>query len=227
MTISRTRPLIAVGVAVVLGVLAYLAVTVGLRSLASSAAASEAQAAAADGPGSIPDHVYNAEETVPTTSRYGPLGPVSMVFAGTDVLTGLSGELEHPWIAISGHTGEYRAIDAPHLPSAAPGAVSLSPDGSHLAWGWEGGVVVYDAVTDESRELVADLGARPATGNFSPDGERLLVRDGALHVVDLSSGEIVATLDGIEEAARRQAVWTPDGRAVTYVDGGRLVSQDW
>jgi len=228
MTVTKARTLIVIGMAILLGALSYLAVTVGVRSLAASAAESQAQEAARDGPGSLPAFVYNAEETVATTSGYGPPGPVSMVFAGTEVHTGLSGELEHPWIAISGHTGAYRALDAPHLPAAAEdGAVSVSPDGSAMAWGWAGGVVVYDAVTDQDRELSAALGPRPATGEFSPDGKRLLVWDETLRVIDIASGEVVATLAGVGQSAARHAVWTPDGKALTYVARRRLVTADW
>jgi DNA-binding beta-propeller fold protein YncE len=227
MTIARARLLVAVGVALGLGVMLYLAATIGVRYVVASSAESDARAAAADGPGSIPAFVYHASETVPLTSGYGPPGPVAMVFAGTEVVTGLSGELRHPWIVVASHTGGYRALDTPHLPPATPGAVSLSPDGSQLAWGWEGGVVVYDAVTNHFRELGADLGPRPATGDFSPDGRHLLVRDPTLRVLDLASGDVIATLEGIGEAAARQVVWTPDGGAVTYVANGRLVTQDW
>lgn len=218
---SRVKVVIAVIVAAVLGVASYLASTVGMRALHS------AEATSATAPRAVPETVYNAPETVPTTADYGPVGPVSMVFAGTDVRTGLSGELENPWIAISSQTGQYRALSAPHRPEPAPDAVALAADGTALAWGYGDGVVVYDPVADEAREVTGVVGADPMVGPFSPDGRHLVVFDGSLRVLEVESGQVVATLSGVGETAARQAVWTPDGAALSYVAAGQLVTHAW
>jgi hypothetical protein len=213
--------LVAAGLAVILCLVVYLAATLGLRTLATNAAETDANG---EGELSVPSVVYDAPDTVPVTSSSGPAGPVSVVFAGSEVRDGLTGTLEDPWIAISARSGSYRAIDAPHRPAPGPDAVSVSPDGRTLAWAWEGGVVVYDSVTDESRELA---GRRPLVGRFSPDGDRLLVYDGGLRVVEVASGDTLATVDRLGEPSARQAVWTPDGATLTWVADGRLVSYDW
>ncbi|MGH3478722.1 MAG: hypothetical protein ACRDQD_18030, partial [Nocardioidaceae bacterium] len=188
MPVSRSKLVIAAVLAVLLGLATYLGSTVGVRALRSSEVSSTTE------PGSVPEFVYNAPDTVPTTAAYGPVGPVSVVFAGTDVRTGLSGEQDNPWIAISSQTGEYRALSAPHLPEPAADAVSVSQDGRVLAWGYDHGVVIYDPVEDEARELDGSVGASPLVGSFSPDGSHLAVFDGALRVIEVASGEEVATL---------------------------------
>jgi WD40 repeat protein len=220
MPASRARLLITVALAVLLGVATYLASTAGLRSLASS------PASAATVPAKVPEFVYNPPETVPTTADYGPVGPVSLVFAGTKVRTGLIGEQDNPWIAVSSQNGAYRAVSAPHRPDPRPGAVTVSPDGTAMAWGYAGGVVLYDAVHDTSREL-GGVAVDPVMGRFSPDGRHLAVYDGALRILEVGSGQVVATLSGVSERAAHQAVWTPDGAALTYLDGGTVVTQEW
>lgn len=221
MLVLRSKPLLAFVVATLVGVLSYLALTAGMRAVRSSAVDT------ATAPGTVPEFVYNAPQTVPTTADYGPVGRVSMVFAGTDVLTGLSGQLDNPWIAISSQTGDYRALSAPHLPEPASGAVAVSPDGATLAWGFGEGVVLYDPVEDEAREVVEGVGGDPLVGPFSPDGRLLAVYDGSLRVLEVESGEVAATLSGVDEEAARQAVWTPDGAALSYVATGRLVTHAW
>lgn len=221
MPISRPKLIVAIVLAALLGVGIYLTATIGMRELRTSAVDTTPAG------GSVPEFIYNAPDTVPTTAEYGPVGPVSAVFAGTDVITGLSGELENPWIAISSQTGDYRALSAPHRPEPDPAAVSVSADGTALAWGAGSGVVVYDPVEDETRELTEGVGADPIVGPFSPDGRHLVAFDGSLQVLDVESGEVVATLSGVGEKSARQAVWTPDGAALTYVADGRLVTRAW
>ena len=97
-TVSRSRVIVAVMVATLLGVTTYLAATVGMRGLRSSEEMPTPTAA-----GNVPEFVYSPPETVPTTADYGPVGPVSVVFAGSKVRTGLSGEMDNPWIAVSAH----------------------------------------------------------------------------------------------------------------------------
>ena len=217
--LTYLRPALAVVLAAALGLATYVAFTAGMRALLSGDDAGAV--------GTMPRSVYNAPPSVPTTAEYGPVGAVSLVFAGTEVQVGLTGGLENPWIAVSSRSGAYRALSAPDLPDAAPGAISVSPDGTALAWGFAEGVVVYDTTDDSHRRIGANLGADPVVGPFSPDGARLLVYDGEAHVVDVRTGDVLATLGGLDARAARQAVWTPDGRAVSFVDAGRLVVDPW
>ncbi len=221
MPASRVKVVVAVVVAALLGVVGYLASTVGVRAVQSS------QVSSTTAPGRLPEVVWNAPETVPTTADSGPVGPVSMVFAGTDVLTGLSGELVNPWIAISSQTGQYRALSAPHRPEPASDAVALSADGTALAWGFDDGVVIYDPVEDKAREVGGGVSGDPDVGPFSPDGRHLAFFDGSLRVIEVASGRVVATLSGVSETAARQAVWTSDGAALSYVVAGRFITHIW
>jgi hypothetical protein len=207
---------------VVITVATYAGATVGLRELRDVSARSGPEPATV----SLPELVYNASETVPTTAAYGPAGPVSMVFPGSAVQVGLTGELDRPWIAVSGVDGDYRALSAPHRPPRQPGAVSVAADGGMLAWGHRSGVVLYDTVSGEVRE-VTGLGGQVEVGRFSPDGGLLLVHDGRLRVLETATGEVKATLDGVPGRELRQAVWTPQGDAVTFVAGEQLVRYDW
>lgn len=177
--------------------------------------------------GSLPEFVYTPPDTVRTTADYGPVGPVSVVFAAEKVLDGLFGEMENPWVAVSSTSGDYRALSAPHLPDPVPGAVSVSPGGDALAWGFEGGVVLYDPLTDEAREVRDGVGGNPTVGRFSPDGTLLLVHDSRTRVVEVGTGEVVGTAVGVDEREARQAVWTPDGEALTFVEDGDLVRHSW
>jgi hypothetical protein len=145
-----------------------------------------------------------------------------MVYAGTKVEIGLTGEVEHPWLAVAGRTGTYRAISAPDLPGAQPGAVALDPEGNRMAWATDDAVVVYDARTDRSRTVPVEGVSR--VGTFSPDGSLLTVHTGALGVLDLESGDLVAEAEAADPAVVRHAAWRADGTAVDYVSGSDLVT---
>jgi hypothetical protein len=217
---SRLKLVVAVLVAALLGTALYLVLTEGVAALRWSEPDET-------GPGEVPDFVYAPRDTVPTTDDYGPVGPVALVLAVPSVREGLTGRMENPWVAVSSQDGRYRALSAPHRPEPVDDAVAVSADGRSLAWGFEDGVVLLDPVSDEARELVEGIPGDPAVGEFSPDGSLFTVYAGELQVVEAGSGEVVATLDGIDERAARQAVWTTDGAALTYVEDGRLVTHDW
>ena len=214
---SRLRSLTtALGVTVLVVALAYLASTWGLSALSRSSPPSDTGAAA------LPSAVENAPPSLGTTEQYGPLGEVSMVYAGTDVEAGLLSEVEHPWLAVGARSGDYRAISAPGLPSAQPGAVALSQAGDRLAWATGGGVMVYDPETDTARTVPLDGASR--VGSFSPDGSLLTVHAGGLAVLDLASGDVVAEAAGTASEVVRRAAWRADGSAVDYAQGQDLVT---
>jgi hypothetical protein len=217
----RSRLVAAALVGLLFGAGAFWLATAGMRALNASEAVTDSTEGA-----SVPAFVYAPPETVPTTEEYGPVGPVSVVFAVPHVQTGLTGELKNPWVAVSSVTGEYRALIAPHRPAPRKDAVSVAPDGLLLAWGYQRGVVFYDPVRDTVGEA-RGIGEDPEVGPFSPDSRYLLLRNGTPRVLDVESGEIVATLDGLDDAAAHQAVWTPDSTALTYVQDGRLVTLAW
>lgn len=213
----RSGLLRAVVAALVLALVAYVASTVLFDAWVRS------QEVSTSGRAQLPSVLYNAPESVATTERRGPVGPVAAVFAGTRVLDGLVGEVEHPWLAVSSRTGDYRAISGPDLPAATPAGVAVSPDGDLLAWAGDDTVVVHDTHTGENRVLEAP--GVTAVGAFAPDGERLLVHAGELRVIDVTADAQVASLGDVPARAVPQAVWNPDGTAVSLVDG-RLVEID-
>ena len=214
---DRIRSLVtALGVTVLVVVLAYLASTWGLAALGGSSAPRESGASV------LPATVENAPRSVGTTEQHGPLGAVSMVYAGTEVEAGLLGEVENPWVAVGAQSGEYRAISAPDLPSAQPGAVALSHGGDRLAWATGDGVELYDPATDRVRQVPLDGASR--VGTFSPDGSLLAVHADGLALLDLASGDVVAEAEGTDPDAVRRAAWRADGSAVDYVQGTDLVT---
>jgi hypothetical protein len=222
MAASRSRPaVVAVLGAALLGVAVYVLATVGFRTVMAS------EVSAATLPGSVPDFVHNPPDTVPTTEAYGPVGPVSLVFAGEGVRTGLTGTMENPWIAVSSQNGQYRALSAPHRPAPSHDVVAVSADGRLIAWGHADGLLLYDPVEDTSREAAPGLRADPLVVDFSPNGRHLAAYDGSVRIIEVRTGEILATLTGVDDKAARQAVWTPDGSALTYVRDGRLVVHAW
>lgn len=214
--IERRGLVPAIVVAIMGTVLLYLGSTYGVAAWHASRTSVES------GVGTLPSLIKNSPDTVPTTSEYGPVGSVSVVFAGTDVRQGLLGRVDDPWIAMSAQSGEYRALIAPDLPAPAPGAVVSSPDGTRLAWVGGSGVIVYDTVTAESEELPVPQAS--AVGAFSPDGSQLLAYavEGMV-VVDAATGESLATVDAPADAPAR-AAWRPDGSAVDVVLGSELTT---
>ena len=216
----------ALVVAVVVTVLLYLAATVGLAAWHTSRATPQ------PGPGYLPTVVENAPPSVPTTDEYGPVGGVALVFAGTEVRDGLRGTLDHPWIAVSAHTGDYRAIVAPDLPAAGSNVMTTNHDGNLLAWATGDGVVVYDTVTGESRALPLESVDR--VGDFSPDSNLLLVHGGELGLLDVATGDLVASTEA-DDSALARAAWRADSSAVDFavdaelttlgVDGGDVTIQ--
>lgn len=213
----QRRGLVPALIVAVVGTIAlYYASTAGFAAWTESR-----RSAPSDGVGYLPTVVENAPATVPTTDVYGPPGTVSVVYAGTEVDAGLTGTLDEPWIAISSQTGDYRALDVPHLPDPSGDPIAVSPDGGRLAWVGDGTLTLYDTVTGDVSE--PDLRGVDTVGQFSPDGDRLLVHADGLKVLDVASGDVVA-----ERAADADAVagaaWRPSGRFFDFVDGTTLMT---
>lgn len=217
-TIVRVAAPLLLGAVVGLGV--FLALTLGAQRLSGTGNFP-------DEPGHLPTFVHDPPRTVQKTDDYGPPGPVSVVFADDEVESGMTGTLPRPWIAVSSLTGDYRALVAPHLPAPDPDAMAVAPDGRVLAWAHREGLVLYDTVGGSSDDVPLDLGTPPTVGRFSPDGRLLTAYGGgALHVVDVEAGTVVGELPLADRSAA-QAVWTPDGTALTYVARGRLLTHPW
>ena len=197
-------------------ILLYVVATFGFAAWSQSRTPGES------GVGTLPVTVENAPPSVGTTGQYGPLGTVSMVFAGTRVEDGLLGDVEQPWLAVAAHDGDYRALNAPDLPSAQAGAVAISPEGDRLAWATGEGVVVYDTEADESRTLPLEGASR--VGAFSPDASMLSLHADGLSLLDLASGEVVAEAGGTDPGLVRNSAWRADSSAVDYVAGADLVT---
>lgn len=206
----------ALGVTAAAVALMYLAATWGIATWTQTRTPSDA------GVGALPMAVEDPPPSVGTTQQYGPLGTVSMVFAGTDVEQGLVDDVQRPWVAVAARTGDYRAVIAPQLPAAEAGAVAVSDTGDRLAWATGDGVRVYDVETGTSRAVPLDGASR--VGTFSPDGSMLTVHADGLVVLDVGTGDALAEQPGAGPAVVRRAAWRADGRAVDYVDGGDLVS---
>ena len=204
-------------VAVVFTALLYLAATAGLAAWNSSRSAPQS------GVGALPTVVENAPPSVPTTDEYGPPGAVSLVFAGNNVRDGLTGTLANPWITVASNGGAYRALDATSLPPAGAGVMAVSHDGTLLAWPDGSGVVVYDTVSGEVRELEVD--GVDHVGAFSPDSRMVLTHGEQLSAVDVQTGEVVATADAPSETILR-AAWRPDNSGVDFVSGDELTTLD-
>lgn len=206
----------AIILAVVGTALLYVAATYGVAAWHASRTSVES------GVGTLPSQIENVPDTVPTTDEYGPVGSVSVVFAGTEARRGLLDTIDDPWIAMSAQNGEYRALVAPDLPDPVAGAVTTSPDGNQLAWIGDSGVVVYDTVTGDSEEL--SVPGVSAVGAFAPDGSMLLTYAAeGLAVVHVAGGEVVATTEAPPETVTR-AAWRPDGSAVDVVTGSQLTT---
>jgi len=209
------RVALPVLVAVLVVVAGFLALTRGADLLAA------AEDRPMRGEPRLPASVRVAPETLPTTADHGPLGPVSLVFAAVSVESGLTGHLTNPWVAVSSLDGTYRAISRTDLPSAARGtAVSVAPDGRRLAWADGDSVVLYDPVRDRARRQQLD--GLVTVGAFSPDGRRLLLHDGVLRSLDVRSGETTRLVRDASASVAPRAAFSPEGDAVTWVEGGRL-----
>jgi WD40 repeat protein len=115
------------------------------------------------------------------------------------------------WKADSGQ--EIRRFDTHGRPITV---LAASPDGTFLAGGGIGGVVVLWNVVDGTERFVLQGGAAGVRAlAFAPDGHRLLVGDeqGGLRVWDTTTGRTVVRT-GVERRPVNGLAWSPDGRTL-------------
>jgi hypothetical protein len=170
---------------------------------------------------SLPEQVYDPPEFVPATDKWGPPGPVSMVFQGRTAGVGFGGEVESPWYAVSARNGIYSWLTPPEVEKAR-GGLWLGPQGTQVAWRHPGGIARYDTITGESQSYpVADAGDASGPLVWSPDSTRLAFGTDPVQVLDTRSGEVTDLPLRATATADVTPAWTADGRWVTLaVDDG-------
>jgi hypothetical protein len=168
----------------------------------------------------LPDQVYDPSPYAPATDEWGPPGPLSLVFRGRIASEGFTGEVADPWYAVSARDGGYGRLAAPHLDEAT-GRLSLSPDGTEVAWMWPGGVATYDTMTGQSttRPVPGVSASTPLV--WAPDSEMLAVGTDPVRL--LRPGGALVELP-LRSADADAPAWTPDGRAVTLTRGDAILS---
>lgn len=175
---------------------------------------------------SIPSAVYDPPLVLDDTTHNGPTGPVALVFQGVRYRHGLVGAVDDPWIMVSAVTGDYRALNAPHLPERGDGEVTVSPDGTMLAWGWPGGVVVYDTHSGRVRQRPTELDEQPHDLVWSPDGSRLAFYADGVHVLDAITGELTA-VPQLSQRPAQELSFGPEGDFLVVAAPDRLTTVQW
>jgi hypothetical protein len=133
---TRTRVVLAFCGAVLLGLCGFVVWEKGVPAFQRSqdvpeVARSEVLA--------LPEQVYDPPEFVPGTDKWGPPGPVSMVFQGKSAGVGFGGEVKDPWYAVSARNGVYSRLAPPDV-ERARGRLWLGPQGTQVAWRHPGGI---------------------------------------------------------------------------------------
>lgn len=135
-------------------------------------------------------------------------------------------------------TGELQAkLAKPFLGSNfqaewSPGGEDLAYVAEHHRWGGDLRLHVRNLKTGEERELVSDLDVK--TPRWSPDGRHILFRGAdrgsgtaGFYQVEVQTGVVTCLVEGLSGKGRaRIADWSSDGKAIYYVDSGRLVLKD-
>lgn len=114
---------------------------------------------------------------------------------------------------LAGQRGEIAALA---FDARGTSLLSAGQDGSLRLWSLSGG----------TRGLVLREHAGPVRGAaFHPDGKRLLTtsEDGVLRIFDAARGQLLGSHESVSDAYF-QAMWTPDGRDLLRLAGGRKVA---
>ena len=107
------------------------------------------------------------------------------------------------------------------------GSIVWSEDGDRLAWfttleGTVRGIVVADRANPESRRVVFQKDAWMAPGEFSRDGEKLLlfeyvsINESSLHILDLESGEALQVNPSAEKISYGTAGFGVDANTLYF-----------
>lgn len=219
----RTRIVVALAVAVVMAVAGFAAWELGVPAYQRSQGV---PAVSAQETLSLPEQVYDAPEYVHPTDRYGPPGPVALVFRGRQAREGFGSTVRDPWYAVSSRDGSYARLSVPTLDESVD-RVWLSPQGTRLAWWTGSGISLYDTMTGAlDTDLVPPVrgGDAPALV-WSPDATRVAFGSRPVRVLDTGSGVV----RGLALRSRRPGVtpsWTADGRWVTLAGPRGIVGVD-
>jgi len=163
----------------------------------------------------LPSQVYDAAPYLASTDSVGPPGPVGLVFQGLSARDGLTGEVDHPWYAVSSRSGAYYRLAAPHLEQAR--RLYVGPQGTQVAWSWPGGVERYDTITGQTQEYRVGDAAASGPLVWSPDSTRIAFGADPVRVLDVGSGKVTPLPLRLPSDAATSPAWTPDGRWVTAV----------
>jgi hypothetical protein len=214
---TRKRVVVALCAAVLVGGTAFLAWQEALPAYHRS---QPVPAVSASETLALPEQVYDPAPYVPATDRWGPPGPVGLVFQGRLAREGFSGEIARPWYAISARTGTYARLAAPHLGQAGD-RLWVGPQGTQVAWWWPGGIARYDTMTGESESYPVD--AEPHADEsrlaWSPDSTRIAFGRYPVRVLDVGTGEVTDLPLQAPPGSASAPAWTADGRWVTVVVG--------
>lgn len=114
--------------------------------------------------------------------------------------------------------GSYEHILLAHVDNIA--SLSYSPDGNFLvSSSWDKTIKIWDAHTGKCINTYAYGGW---TASFSPDGERIIVANGYIYILDAKTGDVIKRLKGHEEAVY-SAFFSYDGRMAVSASEDRTV----
>jgi hypothetical protein len=211
---TRTRVVLAFCGAVLLGLGGFAVWEEGVPALQRSQEVPEVSRSEAL---SLPEQVYDPPVYVPGTDKWGPPGPLSMVFQGRAAGVGFGGEVKGPWYGVSARNGVYSRLASPNVDQAR-GGLWLGPRGTEVAWRHPGGIARYDTMTGESRTYrVSDVGDVSGPLVWSPDSTRLAFGTDPVRVLDTRSGEVAELPLRASASDDVTPAWTADGRWVTLV----------
>jgi len=108
-------------------------------------------------------------------------------------------------------------LDGSEKQVIGPGVwASLAPDGSQVAYSWEGGLYLADTVTGESH-LIPNSSSNDYNPHWSPDGKRLAfvrIDDFNLYVINPDGTGLQRVINEIDY--EQLIGWSPDGGSLFY-----------
>lgn len=165
----------------------------------------------------LPDEVFMPPDHIDVLEEGDPFEPVALVLGGAARQSWWSGSTSLVAAVVGAETGSYRLLDLPELAApASTGEVSLSNDGTLLAWTEQGVAHTWSVTSgDVSRVPMPSGVAVSSAPEVSPDGSQVALQTERslgtrIVVVDLASGE--ATL--LPRFCPYLLGWSPSGDAV-------------